>query len=174
MHLPEKINIAYIYPMKKYFFSKMVILCLTSAACSNQAEDKLKDAEWLVGTWENHGPDGILYETWGKTASGELQGKSYMLNGPDTVFFETMELQHKGPGLQCHISIAGKRDSLPVTFISSSYDGKGFVLENSANDYPQKISYTQIGKDSLYAEISIAQGDPDKKQGFPMKRVQVP
>jgi hypothetical protein len=44
------------------------------------------------------------------------------------------------------------------------------VFENPKHGFPSKISYTQITKDSLFAEISGIQDKKAVKEAFPMSR----
>lgn len=46
------------------------------------------------------------------------------------------------------------------------------VFENPMHDFPQIISYTKITCDSLVAQISGEKNGQERKQAFPMKRVE--
>ncbi len=59
-----------------------------------------------------------------------------------------------------------------MTFKLNDTIEKKLVFQNPKNNFPQKISYTQITKDSLVIEISgIQQGKPSTEK-FSMKRIQ--
>ena len=62
-------------------------------------------------------------------------------------------------------TIKGQNDDKAVAFNLTTATEKQLVFENGKHDYPKKISYTQISKDSLIAEISgMQQGKPSTEK----------
>ncbi len=146
--------------------SVVIFCCWTT-----QKQNGIKNAEWLIGTWENKTQRGSVYETWTKGNNMELSGKSYMLNGKDTVVFETVKLIQEKNDLFYIPTVKDQNKSLPVKFTLKKQSDKLLVFENPKHDFPQKISYTKINADSLVAEISGIIKAKERKQTFPMKRV---
>jgi hypothetical protein len=72
--------------------------------------------EWLLGTWETQSSKGPLYETWTMAADGNLNAKSYFLNGNDTVLFETVELVLRNDSAFYVVHAAD--NALPISFAS--------------------------------------------------------
>lgn len=140
-------------------------------ACSNQANTDIKKAEWLIGTWECKTLEGKSYESWSKATEQEYVGKSYMLNEKDTVVFERIRLVQEGDGLFYIPTVMDQNGGQPVRFAKKMVSDTQLVFENPQHDFPQMISYTQIGSDSLIAEISGTINGQEQKQSFPMKRV---
>lgn len=144
-------------------------MTILSAWATKQAND-LKKAEWLIGTWENKSPKGVVYETWGKANDNELSGKSYIVRDSDTIVFETIRLLQEQDQLLYIPTVKNQNDGLPVRFVAKEQSATRLVFENPQHDFPQIISYTRIGTDSLVAEISGTQNGRERKQTFPMKR----
>lgn len=142
------------------------ILCALTARETND----LKKAEWLIGTWENKTPRGSVYESWNKV-NDEYSGKSYMVKEKDTMVFETLRLVQEKGGLVYIPTIKNQNNGLPVRFAAKSVTDGALVFENPQHDFPQIISYTRIGADSLVAEISGMRNGQERRQTFPMKRV---
>nr|WP_314835169.1 DUF6265 family protein [uncultured Flavobacterium sp.] len=137
----------------------ILVLLLAFTACKNSnsegtEKDKIKLAHWLLGNWENKSVEGSLTENWEKVNDSTYKATSYFTKGKDTLHFETIRLQQKGETLTYIATVQGQNDDKPVAFNLITATDKQLVFENLKNDYPQKISYTQISKDSLVTEIS--------------------
>lgn len=74
-------------------------------------------------------------------------------------------LQQIGEQLSYKANVRGQNDDKPVAFLLTETKENQLVFENPTHDYPQKISYTQVSKDSLVAEISgIQSGKPSSEK----------
>ena len=140
-------------------------------SCSAKPENDLKNTEWLIGTWENKTTEGSVYETWNKITGNEYTGKNYIVNEKDTVIFETIRLVQEQEGLFYVPTVKDENNGLPVRFAGKTISEKQLVFENPQHDFPQIITYTPIGSDSLVAEISGTVNGKQEKQTYPMKRV---
>lgn len=145
---------------KNILIATCVILCtgLLSAACNTpkqkSAEADIRQVEWLLGEWQAVMPDGILVELWEQKDEMSFSGRGFFIAGQDTFPAETMTLQQSGKTLQYLPVVKGQNDGKAVVFTLSSVTDNQVVFENPAHDFPQKITYTHISKDSLRAEIS--------------------
>ena len=141
-------------------------------ACSTKPKSNLKKAEWLIGTWENKNQRGSIYETWSKTNENEFSGMSYIIKEKDTVVFENIRLVQEQDGLFYIPTVKNQNDGLPVRFAAKTISETQLVFENPQHDFPQIISYTKISTDSLVAEILGTKNGQERKQTFPMKRLE--
>lgn len=148
----------------------IIIILIAFTACKNSdsegtEKDKIKLAQWLLGKWENKSVEGSLTENWKKVNDSTYKATSYFTKGKDTLHFEFIDLQQIGEALTYTATIKGQNNDKPVAFsLTFSTDNK-LVFENPTHDYPQKISYSQISKDSIVAEISgIQQGKPSTEK----------
>ena len=132
----------------------------------------LQDIIWLLGTWENKTAKGSTFENWIKTTNSRFSGKSYALNGGDTMVFEQLELIEKDDNLFYIPTVKNQNNAQPVAFALKSATDKMVVFENATHDFPQLISYTKINNDSLVAEISGTKNGKSRRAQFPMKRVE--
>lgn len=133
--------------------------------------DAIKKAEWLIGTWENKTPRGIIYETWRKKNEREYVGQSYILKDKDTIVFETIQLIQDQNTLFYIPTVKDQNNNKPVHFIAKTVTETQLVFENKQHDFPQIITYTQNGQDALIAEISGIKNGKERKQTFPMRRI---
>lgn len=156
--------------IRNKFFITILCLIVFCAWTSNQMDD-IKQAEWLIGTWENKTQRGSVYETWNKVSNIELAGKSYIVKEKDTIVFENVKLIQIQDTLFCIPTVKNQNDGLPVRFAIKIISNTQLVFENRQHDFPQIISYTKINTDSLVAQISGIKNGQERKQLFPMKRV---
>lgn len=167
-HLLNK-NISIYNSMKKIAVILILILSLTSCKKSRNAT-KIIVADWLPGKWENNSTDGNLLETWKKTNDSVYDGESYFIKGKDTLHFEEIQLRQKGENLFYVSNIRGQNNDKPVTFKLSNSTEKQLVFENPKNDYPKKISYNLISKDSLVINISGIQQGKTSSNTYSLKK----
>ena len=149
----------------------ILILALTFTSCLKSKEvSKIVVADWLLGNWENKSDDGDLLETWKKVNDSLYDGESYFIKGKDTLHFEKIQMKQKGEALYYIATIKGQNNDKPVTFKHNDTIEKQLVFENPKHDYPQRIVYSQITKDSIIIQISgIQQGKPSSER-FSMKK----
>ena len=131
-------------------------------SCKNEIDK----ADWLIGNWEHISEEGKFTEKWKVKDSKTLLGNSYFVIGNDTVFAEETNLVQREKDLFLIVKIITESSDIPTEFKLTSSSENQLVFENSENDFPKKITYNRIHKDSIFAEISGG-GNP---QGFPMKR----
>jgi hypothetical protein len=152
------------------FFTAVICLCVLCAWIPKQPND-ISKAEWLIGTWENKTPKGIIYETWSKRNDKEFSGMSYIIKEKDTIIFENIQLVQEQDDLFYIPTVKNQNDGLPVHFVAKTISETQLVFKNPQHDFPQIISYTKISADSLVAEISGTKNGQERKQIFTMKRL---
>jgi hypothetical protein len=145
-------------------------LLMLSAWTIKPAKD-ISQAGWLIGTWENKTLKGSVYETWKRLNDNEYAGKSYLIKEKDTIVFENIRLVEEQNGLFYIPVVKNQNNGLPVRFAVKTISATQLIFENPQHDFPQIISYTRIGADSLVAQISGIRNGQERKQLFPMKRV---
>ncbi len=151
-------------------FTAVVGLATLCAWTAKQSND-IKKAEWLIGTWENKTSKGSVYETWNKESDDKLLGKSYIIKEKDTIVFENIQLVQEKSGLFYIPTVKKQNNNLPIRFATKTISETKLIFENPQHDFPQIISYTRIGNDSLIAEISGVKNGQERRQTFSMKRV---
>jgi hypothetical protein len=155
----------------------LLLLAIVSCKKSNaddsdqNEKDKIKTAHWLLGKWEYKTPEGELSETWEKVNDSTYKGHSYFIKGQDTIHFETIRLEQKGEELTYAATVKGQNNDKAVAFLLTNSNEKELIFENPKHDYPQKISYKQVSKDSLIAEISGLQSGKLSSEKYMMKKV---
>lgn len=149
----------------------ILILALTFTSCLKSKEaSKIVVADWLLGNWENKSDEGDLLETWKKVNDSLYDGESYFIKGKDTLHFEKIQMKQKGEALFYIATVKGQNNDKPVTFKHNDTIEKQLVFENPKHDFPQKIVYSQITKDSIIIQISGIQQGKSSSERFSMKK----
>lgn len=144
------------------------LLWFSTGAWSQTQE--INKAAWLLGTWELKTKESTFYETWAKESDSVFKGKSYTLEGKDTVVLEVIQLVQESEGLFYIPAVKDQNEGMPVYFKASALTAKEMVFDNPKHDFPQKISYRQISSDSMIAVISGKINGQNQSREFPMKR----
>lgn len=152
----------------------LLAMSLLSVFVSCQKETEIDKLDWLVGTWEQQTENGTFTEVWTKTSQKDengnqadyLQGTSSLVKNGETLFSEQITLTEKENKLVYSVIAGEQNGGQAVDFTTTKIEKGDLVFENPTHDFPKKITYKLVTKDSLYAEIS---GD-GKSQGFPFKK----
>jgi len=155
--------------MKKIIL--FVLTLLIAASCQKSKEvSKIVVADWLIGKWENNSAIGNLSETWTKVNDSIYEGESFFIKGKDTLHFEKIQMKQKGEDLFYIATIKGQNKDKAVTFKHNDTIKKQLIFENPKHDFPQKISYSQITKDSIIIQISGIQQGKASSERYSMKK----
>lgn len=156
--------------MKK--ISLILLLLLTILSCKKgEKTNLLNEIDWLIGTWENNSDKGNLLEIWKKENDSVYSGQSFYIKAKDTLHFETIQLKQISDSLLYRSSVKGQDNDLALDFRLTSKTQNQFVFENPKNDYPKKIVYKLITRDSLVAIISGIQQGKASSETFSMKKI---
>ncbi len=161
--------------MKKFLLILIISNVSSAGVCYAQhigtSHVQLKKAAWLLGDWQNKTPRGITVESWKKLNDSTYLAKSYQLRGLDTVSSEHVRLEEHHGNLYYIPTVKNQNDGKPVIFKMTTASADGFIFENPEHDFPQKITYNRISKDSVAAEISGTYKGKQRAIKFPMGRV---
>lgn len=158
----------------KYF----TLLLFAALASCNTSEKKttavdtklLEQFNPIIGQWTNTTEGGVYFEEWSKQSDSLLTGSAYFLAGTDTAFSEKLKIAVQNDSVFYIPVVKGQNEGKPVLFRLVSSSNETFVFENPNHDFPTKITYRLVGKDSLYAEVSGSQGGQERVESFPMRR----
>ena len=117
---------------------------------------------WITGCWQTEG--GATRETWSAGAETHLFGHSVTTKDGEVVFFENLNLVKTDRGYTLSAYPMGKG---PSDFPSTIVDEHSVTFQNTAHDYPQRISYTREGN-RMTALISMADGSKPNVWNYEM------
>lgn len=127
--------------------------------------------EWIIGEWEMADAEGRLVERWTKVNDTLMKGFSYQVVQGDTVFSETMECYLSGTEVFYVPTVSGQNDGKSVVFRMADHAGDSVSFVNPEHDFPSRIVYRRVGRDSLVASIEGMIEGTFRRQELPMRKL---
>lgn len=123
--------------------------------------------KWLEGGWTAKVSRGSIVEEWKLTSDSTLQGECKFVNtnGEENVY-EKLLFLYSGGRFSYNITLLNRNDQKQVPFVITSFTARGFVAENPEHDFPKRIMYDLISKDSIHAFIDGGSSAPEKRSDF--------
>jgi hypothetical protein len=150
------------------FLATGIFIISTLSFYKKQPESKIDSFKWLVGSWTMKKKNGSsIMENWQHLNDSTLGGESlnFSMTGQSKVL-ENLTLAYQS-GTYYYISkVNGQNNNESVKFKITSHSEKEFVAENPEHDFPKRITYQLINKDSIHAFIDGGPAMPDKKSDF--------
>jgi Domain of unknown function (DUF6265) len=138
--------------MKTQLLSGSIILSsiFLLSACSTTEETEVNSLKWMLGKWQSSTEEGILYEEWKKVNDSTYSGHAYAITPEgDTTFSETAEITKINGAITYSVTV--NEESTTDFALVDNQDIA--VFENVDHDFPQRIIYQKLAKDSLFARI---------------------
>ena len=149
----------------------LLAACTTNAPAQNYSQKEFKALHGLVGLWKMDTKRGPLYEEWKVISDNKFYGKSYKVNGKDTMFLERVELTFQNGNILYTPIVTGENNEQPVPFKLNKLTGRKYVFENKEHDYPQRVIYDIVSKEALNARIEGNNKGKEMSSDFNYSRV---
>lgn len=162
-------------PAKNIILSVCITLvALLAVACNNNTGKENPETVarfiWLNGKWVMKEGDGTVTEQWKQVNDSLMEGSSDFIKGDSVIPFEKIRMFRRGIDFYYEAKAAGQNNEQPVEFKLSSFSDSGFVAENPQHDFPKRITYRLVKKDSIHAVVDGGPSMPDKKSDFIIQR----
>jgi len=149
----------------------ILIGCLAlggTVAGAEPAVATVADLAWLAGGWRMERNGRVVEEHWLPPAGGTMLGVSRTVKEDQTLEYEFMVLRADAAGvLHFHASPSGQAGA---AFRLVRVEGRTFVFENPANDFPQRVIYGLQPDGSLLAAIEGRRDGKVRRIEFPYRR----
>lgn len=140
----------------------------TAVVAETAASATLADLAWLAGDWWLERNGRVVEEHWLPPAGGTMLGMSRTVKEGRTLEYEFMVLRADDAGvLHFHASPSGQAGA---AFRLVRVEGRKFVFENPANDFPQRVIYGLQPDGSLLAAIEGERDGKVRRIEFPYRR----
>jgi hypothetical protein len=151
--------------MKRILMLLTVMICVSFTGLrQNSVFDELNTL--TGGTWIMKTRKGMICEQWQKKNNRLLSGRSFQISGADTSWLENLELSVTGEVITYHSQVNGQNDGKAIPFtLTASKDGQ-FIFSNPVHDFPQRIIYQFVTKDSIHAWIDGKINGKERKSDF--------
>jgi hypothetical protein len=153
--------------MKKKLFAFLLVVTVCSFTLTQDKTANIKSFKWLQGSWQMQTQRGVITEKWIIANDNSLAGKSTLLRTDGTeIPLEKIELISRKGTYYYIPTVKNQNAEQPVEFKITSYNDAGFVAENPQHDFPKRISYKLVNKDSIHAIIDDGTATAVKKSDF--------
>ena len=146
----------------------IIFLWLTLQINLNAKVDLLiNKISWLSGCWKMIEGDLTIRELWMTASGGMMIGMSQSVSNDKTSGFEFLRIEEQDGKLVYTAIPSGQTET---SFYQVELNDTLAVFENLEHDFPQRIIYTLINKDSLNARVEAVTNG--KLEGFdiPMRK----
>lgn len=126
----------------------------------------------LQGRWVMKTKKGSIGEEWIRVGRNYLQSKGYSVKGTDTTITERVALRNTKDGIFYTSTVEEQNQKLPIPFKLTVVNDNVFVFENPQHDFPKRICYKLVNKDSIHAWIDDGSVNSKKRSNFFYSRVQ--
>ena len=147
----------------------LLIMAASAAGChhkKNEVAETVSRFRWLNGSWHMKEGNGMITEYWKTVNDSLMEGSSGFIEGDSTTPFENTRLFRRKDAFYYEAKAAGQNNEQPVEFKLTSYTDSGFVAENPMHDFPRRITYKLVNKDSIHAFVDGGPAVPDKRSDF--------
>lgn len=136
------------------------------------AQSRIESLAWLSGCWERRGQRGVTEEQWARPAGGTMIGFSRTVrrvaDRDSTAEYEFLRVFVRDGKLVYAALPSGQRYT---EFTETSATDSAVVFENPRHDFPQRVTYTRRGADSVVARIDGSVQGRVRAIDFPYVRV---
>lgn len=146
---------------KRWYSSSLlvaVLLCYGQSVAAQVNPANFNYLYRLVGVWNMRTSQSVITEQWQRLNDSTLQGHTWRITGKDSSLQETMQLVRRGNDIYFIPVIPDQNNGQPVSFKLRVLKLVGFIAENPAHDFPQKITYRFKDEDHLDARVEGTQG----------------
>lgn len=149
-------------------WAALSVAVLGVAAAPAAQDQSLTPLRWLAGCWSLNRGHRLTTEMWMAPDGGLMLGASRTVAGSTTQEWEQLRLSVRDGRVVYTASPSGQAQT---EFSATTVSDTGFVVENLAHDFPQRIIYRRRGADSLIARIEGNTPGGPRGIDFPMRRV---
>ncbi|MDT7831657.1 DUF6265 family protein [Flavobacteriaceae bacterium S356] len=137
------------------------VAILLLSFCNTSQTQKV---DFLVGTWKIEGKE--TYEAWA-IENDKLVGESFKKRGEQKYVTETLEIKKEGGKWVYIATVKNQNNGQGIPFTLQEVKDDLYSFENPAHDFPKKIQYKILTKNSL--QVSVL-GAGDKGFSYKMEK----
>lgn len=166
--LPHHINMS----LRKYIvLASLVMQGLVAATANAQTTSATTRVGWIAGCWTRTTATSTIEEQWMVPRGGALIGMSRTTVNGAVREYEFLRIFAAGDTLVYAATPSGQTYT---EFRSINIGAREVTFENLKHDFPQRIGYKAVGRDSLIAFIEGPSGGKVRHIDYPYARAACP
>ena len=126
---------------------------------------------WLQGCWAMDSNGRLVEEQWLAPRASSMLGVGRTTRGTTLVDYEMVLIRERGDQLAYEAHPANQE---PAVFMSTTIGERSIVFENLKHDFPQRVAYRRVGRDSVLAWVEGTMRGSARRFEFPYRRVPCP
>jgi len=142
-----------------------------SSTPARQGKGALDRLAFMAGCWERRSGARLVEEQWMHPRGRVMLGTGRTTRGDTVVEYEQLRIEARGDTVTYHAQPSGQP---PAAFRLTSIGEGAVTFENPAHDFPQRITYRAVGRDSLVARVEGASAGRTRGIDFPYARAACP
>ena len=140
-----------------------VLIFLVPGFIEKKDENKMRSFKWLIGSWTMKTGRGAIMENWIQLNDSTIGGESiFIKNTGGTEQREKLRFIYSNKEYYYCVVFLGQNNNEEIKFRITSFADSSFVSENRQHDFPRRIIYNLIHKDTIHAVVD--DGDNPKKK----------
>ena len=152
--------------------SAAILLALGVASdAAAQGAQRISSVTWLTGCLELRRGNRVIEEQRMAERAGTMVGMGRSIGARGMDDYELTVIQQDSSRL---LYVAHPRRQPTATFVARVATPDSVVFENPQHDFPQRVGYRRIGRDSVLAWIEGTQMGKAQRFEFPYRRVPCP
>jgi hypothetical protein len=154
---------------KSFLFIFIAVSIGSTSASAQGQKTSLAAVSFMSGCWEmrSNGGKTVINEQWMAPSGDGMLGMNRTLKDGKMSAFEFLRIVEKS-GTLYYVAQPSENQSA-ISFELKTITDKSVVFENLAHDFPQTITYSIVGPDSMTAVVAGKVSSRPKIE-FPMKR----
>jgi len=133
----------------------LALSALPLEVSSAQAPPGIERVGWLAGCWSRTAGGRVVEEQWMRPRGGLMLGAGRTVESDSLIEFEQVRILEREGRL---VYAAAPSGQTPAEFTSIAVTDTSVTFENLTHDFPQRILYRRVSRDSLTARIEGMRG----------------
>mgnify|MGYP002780624891 CR=1 FL=1 len=142
-----------------------------SAAWLYPPPQGIERLSWMSGCWVIERGERVTEEQWMRPRGGLMLGMSRTVHGGRLAEYEATRIEQRGAAL---VYVAQPAGQPQAEFTASTVNDTLVVFANPTHDFPQRILYRRVGRDSLRARVEGERGKHVQGFDYPFARTACP
>ena len=144
---------------------------LVASDARAQRADSIASLQWLTGCFEARSATRVVEEQRMPLGAGTMLGMGRTTNAHGLADYELTLIRQDGARLLYEAHPKGQPSA---TFVAHLASGDSVVFELPEHDFPQRVGYRRVGRDSVLAWVEGTMRGTTRRFEFPYRRVPCP
>jgi len=144
---------------------------LVASDARAQRADPIASLQWLTGCFEARSATRVVEEQRMPLSAGTMLGMGRTTNARGLADYELTLIRQDGARLLYEAHPKGQPSA---TFVAHLASGDSVVFELPEHDFPQRVGYRRVGRDSVLAWVEGTMRGTTRRFEFPYRRVPCP